>query len=75
MDLIYSSEENLLYDRSRSERYSPGMSQIIVYDTTDQPYDGRLGFRLVEDTSPVSYVIENVFVLADMPGLVPQRVP
>jgi hypothetical protein len=75
LDLIYSSEENPLYERSRSERYSADMGQIIVYDTTDQPYDGRLGFRLVEDNFPVSYVVENVFVLADIPSLIPQQVP
>jgi hypothetical protein len=75
LDLIYSSEENPLYERSRSEQYSEDMTQIIVYDTTDQPYDGRLGFRLVEDNFPVSYVVENLFILADIPSLIPQQVP
>ena len=75
LDLIYSSEENPLYERSRSERYSADMSQIVVYDTTDRAYDGRLGFRLVDDNSPNSLVVENLFILADIPGLVPQKVP
>lgn len=75
LDLIYSSEENPLYERGRSERYSKAMTQIIVYDTTEQPYDGRMGFRLVEDNAPVSYRVENLFILADVPGLLPQQVP
>jgi hypothetical protein len=75
LDLIYSSEENPLYERSRSEQYSEDMTQFIVYDTTTQPYDGRLGFTMVENNSPMSYVVENVFVLADIPNLIPQLVP
>jgi hypothetical protein len=75
LDLIYSSEENPLYEQSRSEQYSADMRQIIVYDTTDRPYDGRLGFKLVDDNSPNSLVVENLFILADMPRLIPQKVP
>jgi hypothetical protein len=75
LDLIYSSEENPLYERSRSDSYGEEMTQLIVYDTTTQPYDGRVGFTIVENNSPVSYVVENVFVLADIPGLIPQQVP
>jgi hypothetical protein len=75
LDLIYSSEENPLYEQSRSEQYGKDMTQFIVYDTTTQPYDGRLGFTMVENNSPVSYVVENVFVLADIPNLIPQLVP
>jgi hypothetical protein len=75
LDLIYASEENPLYERSRSEQYSEDMTQIIVYDTTSQPYDGRLGFRLVEENPPASFVVENLFILADIPSLVPQKVP
>lgn len=75
LDLTYSSEEYPLYERSRSQRYNAGMGQIIVYDSTDQPYDGRLRFRLLEDNSQVSYVVENGFVLADIPTLIPQQVP
>jgi hypothetical protein len=30
---------------------------------------------MVENNSPVSYVVENVFVLADIPNLIPQLVP
>jgi hypothetical protein len=75
LDLIYSSEENPLYERSRSERYRADTSQIIVYDTTDRAYDGRLGFRLVDNNFPNSLVVENRFVLADVPSLVPQKVP
>lgn len=75
LDLIYSSEENPLYEQSRNERYSRDMSRIIVYDTTDQPYDGRLGFRLVDDNSPNSLVVENLFILADIPSLIPQKGP
>jgi hypothetical protein len=75
LDLIYSSEENPLYERSRSEQYDEDITQFIVYDTTTQPYDGRLGFTMVENNSPVSYVVENVFVLADIPNLIPQLVP
>lgn len=75
LDLIYSSEENPLYERSRNERYRADTSQIIVYDTTDRAYDGRLGFRLVDDNFPNSLVVENRFVLADVPSLVPQKVP
>jgi hypothetical protein len=75
LDLIYSSEENPLYEQSRSERYSANMSQIIIYDTTDRAYDGRLGFKLVEDNSPNSLVVENLFILADIPSLIPQKVP
>jgi transglutaminase-like putative cysteine protease len=75
LDLIYSSEENPLYEQSRGEQYSADVTQVIVYDTTDQPYDGRLGFRLVEDNSPVSYVVENLFIVADIPSLIPQQVP
>jgi hypothetical protein len=75
LDLIYSSEENPLYERSRNEEYSDGMTQFVVYDTTDQPFDGRMGFKLVENNSPVSYVVENTFILADIPSMIPQRVP
>lgn len=75
LDLIYSSEENPLYEKSRSERYSTDMNQIIVYDTTDRAYDGRLGFKLVDDNSPNSLVVENLFILADIPSLIPQKVP
>lgn len=75
LDLIYSSEENPLYERSRTEQYSEDMSQFIVYDTTTEPYDGKLGFTMVENNFPVSYVVENVFVLADIPHLIPQLVP
>ncbi len=75
LDLIYSSEENPLYERSRSEQYGEDKTQIIVYDTTDQPYDGRLGFRLVEDNWPLSMVVENVFVLEDVPSMMPGQVP
>jgi hypothetical protein len=75
LDLIYSSEENPLYEQSRSEQYSEDMTHFIVYDTTTQPYDGRLGFNIVENNFPVSYVVENVFVLADIPNLIPQLVP
>ena len=75
LDLIYSSEENPLYERSRSEQYSEDMTQFIVYDITTQPYDGRLGFTIVENNFPVSYVVENLFVLADIPNLIPQFVP
>lgn len=75
LDLIYSSEENPLYEQSRSGRYSPNANQIIVYDTTQRAYDGRLGFRLVEDDSPNSLVVENLFILADIPSLIPQKVP
>ena len=46
-----------------------------VYDTTDRAYDGRLGFKLVDDNFPNSLVVENRFVLADVPSLVPQKVP
>jgi hypothetical protein len=75
LDLIYSSEENPLYERSRSEQYSEDMTQFIVYDTTSQPYDGRLGFTMVENNSPISYVVENVFMLSEIPNLIPQLVP
>jgi hypothetical protein len=75
LDLIYSSEENPLYERSRTEQYSNKMTQFIVYDTTTEPYDGRLGFRIVENNYPVSFVVENEFVLADLPSLIPQMVP
>jgi len=75
LDLIYSSEENPLYEQSRNKRYSANMSQIIIYDTTDRAYDGRLGFKLVEDNAPNSLVVENLFILADVPGLIPQKVP
>lgn len=75
LDLIYSSEENPLYERSRSERYSASMNQIIVFDTTDQAFDGRLGFTLVNDNFPYSFVVENLFILADLPTLIPQKVP
>jgi hypothetical protein len=75
LDLIYSSEENPLYEQSRSEQYSEDMTQFIVYDTTAEPYDGRLGFTMVKNNSPVSYVVENVFMLADIPNLIPQLVP
>jgi hypothetical protein len=75
LDLIYASEENPLYEQSRSDQYSEEMTQVIVYDTTHQPYDGRLGFRLIEDNSPAHYIVENQFILADIPRLVPQKVP
>jgi hypothetical protein len=75
LDLIYSSEENPLYDQSRSEQYSEDMTRFIVYDTTTEPYDGKLGFTMVENKSPVSYVVENVFMLVDIPNLIPQLVP
>lgn len=75
LDLIYSSEENPLYEQSRTEQYSEDMTQFMVYDTTTEPYDGKLGFTMVENKSPVSYVVENVFVLADIPRLIPQLVP
>jgi hypothetical protein len=75
LDLIYSSEENPLYEQSTSEQYRKDMTQFIVYDTTPEPYDGRLGINIVENHFPVSYVVEHVFVLADIPALVPQRVP
>ena len=51
------------------------MIQLIVYDTTTEPYDGKLGFTVAENNYPVSYVVENVFVLADIPHLIPQLVP
>ncbi|MFH2039240.1 MAG: transglutaminase domain-containing protein [Chloroflexota bacterium] len=75
LDLIYSSEENPLYEQSRSERYRKNRSQIIVYDTSELRYDGRLGFKLVDDNSPDSLVVENLFILADIPSLIPQKVP
>jgi hypothetical protein len=75
LDLIYSSEENPLYELSRSEQYAEDMTEFIVYDTTTQPYDGKLGFTMLENNSPVSYLVENVFVLADIPNLIPQLVP
>jgi len=75
LDLIYSSEENPLYERSRRERYRKNMSQIIVYDTSEPRYDGRLGFKLVDDNSPDFLVVENIFILADIPNLIPQKVP
>jgi hypothetical protein len=75
LDLIYASEENPLYEQSRSESYSREMTRFIVYDTTAEPYDGRLGFTILENDFPESYRVENVFVLADIPELIPQRVP
>ena len=75
LDLIYSSEENPLYARSGSERYRANRNQFIIFDTTDRAYDGRLGFKLVEDNFPNSLVVENLFVLADIPSLIPQKVP
>jgi hypothetical protein len=75
LDLIYASEENPLFEKSQTEQYSEQTPRFIIYDTTDQPYDGRLGFTFVENNYPESYVVENVFVLADLPGLIPQRVP
>jgi hypothetical protein len=75
LDLIYSSEENPLYEQSRTEQYSKNMSRYIVYDTTSEPYDGRLGFSIIENNYPISYVVENVFVLANLPNMVPQLVP
>jgi hypothetical protein len=75
LDLIYSSEENPLYERSTSEQYSKNMPQYIVFDTTASPYDGRLGFTFVENNFPISYVVENVFVLSEIPHMVPQKVP
>jgi hypothetical protein len=75
LDLIYSSEENPLYERSISERYRLNKSQIIVYDTSKPGYDGRLGFRLVDDNFPNSLVVENLYILADLPSLIPQKVP
>jgi hypothetical protein len=75
LDLIYASEENPLYERSTSEPYSEEAPQFIVYDTTAQPYDGKLGFTMLENNSPESYLVENVFVLADIPNLIPQLVP
>lgn len=75
LDLIYSSEENPLYERSTSESYSKEAAQFIVFDTTAQPYDGLLGFAFVENNFPTSYVVENVFLLAELPDLIPQRVP
>jgi len=74
-DLIYSSAENTLYERSRSERDAKNEKQIIVYDATERASDGRLGFRLVEDSFPDSLVVENLFILADIPSLVAQAVP
>jgi len=75
LDLIYSSEENPSYERSTSVSYTRKMTQFIVFDTTAQPYDGRLGFTFVENNFPVSYVVENVFVLSEIPRLIPQQVP
>ncbi|MFN2298220.1 MAG: transglutaminase-like domain-containing protein [Anaerolineales bacterium] len=75
LDLIYSSEENPLYERSTSESYDKDAARLIVYDTTAQPYDGLLGFTFVEDDFPESYVVENVFVLAELPDWIPQQVP
>jgi hypothetical protein len=75
LDLIYSSEENPLYERSTSEQYSKQMTQFIIYDTTTQPYDGKLGFTIVGNNFPMSFVVENVFVLSEIPKLVPQMVP
>ncbi len=75
LDLIYSSEENPLYERSTSEQYSKIMTQFIVFDTTASPFDGRLGFTFVENKFPISYVVENVFVLSEIPNMVPQKVP
>jgi hypothetical protein len=42
---------------------------------TGRAYDGRLGFKLVDDNSPNSLVVENLFILADIPSLIPQKVP
>jgi hypothetical protein len=75
LDLIYSSEENPLYEQSTSEEYSKDMKQFIVFDTTTQPYDGMLGFTMVENNSPMNYLVEHVFILADIPNLIPQLVP
>jgi hypothetical protein len=75
LDLIYASEENPLYEQSRSERYSANLSQIIVFDTTEKAFDGRLGFKLVNDNYPNSFIVEHLFKLSDIPTLVPQKVP
>jgi len=75
LDLIYASEENPLYEQSRSEQYSTSLNQVIVYDTTEQAFDGRLGFKLVDNNFPHSLVIENLFILSDFPSLIPQKVP
>jgi hypothetical protein len=75
LDLIYSAEENPLYEQSTTAEYREDAAQFIVFDTTGEPFDGRLGFAFVENNFPESYVVENVFVLADLPKWIPQRVP
>jgi hypothetical protein len=75
LDLICSSEENPLYEQSRTEEYRPDQTRFIVYDTTPDPYDGRLGFTFVKNNFPNSYVVENVFLLSKLPEMVPQQVP
>lgn len=75
LDLIYSSEENPLYERSTSEQYGQNKSQLIVYDTSKPGYDGRLGFKLVDDNYPDSLAVENVYVLEELPSLIPQKSP
>lgn len=77
LDLIYASEENPLYERSRTKSYKQALEaeEAIIYDTTLTPYDGRLGFQLVSDDRPSSIVIENRFSVRDLSKLIPHKVP
>ena len=54
VDLIYAAEENSLWSDPDT---------IVVADTTHRAHDGKLGFRLLSETS-TSYTVENIYVLA-----------
>ncbi|MGI9609954.1 MAG: transglutaminase-like domain-containing protein [Acidimicrobiia bacterium] len=53
VDLVYSPEANTWWTDPNN---------IILYDTTHKPHDGRLGFRVVHET-PTTATIENTYIL------------
>jgi transglutaminase-like putative cysteine protease len=75
LDLIYSAEENPWYEYLTTEYYSPSREQLYLVDSVGIPYDGRMGFVIVENRYPGAFVLENRFYAADIPDLLPQRLP
>ncbi|MBN1200576.1 MAG: transglutaminase domain-containing protein [Anaerolineae bacterium] len=74
LDLIYAAEENPYYARLRNQTYSPDQQEFLLVDTTN-PYDGHLGFEIVEADTPDRFIIENRFTIEQLPGYVPAHVP
>lgn len=62
LDLIYAAEENP-FNPDDVDPTALAATEWIAYDTSLEPYDGRLGFRLVDSEPPDRFVLENTYVL------------